>query len=195
MGASARHYPLALHCAACCGELTAAAPVARAQTVLKRSCSSAALSKWSGRCVCCAQAFVYADRSNDPSPQRQLASCHQRSGPEASSTCPPQDLWSILRRRLTEHGRGLWTRGGNHQTHHLVNYGAAYCTHQRPVPNHSATPILVQPRHALAEKTGGSEGLVLASAPLGGALHPSDQPQVARARRRHLRKHAPTKMQ
>ena len=33
------------------------------------------------------------------------------------------------------------------------------------------------------------------SAPRGGALHPSDQPQVARARRRHLRKHAPTKMQ
>ena len=67
--------------------------------------------------------------------------------------------------------------------------------HQRPVPNHSATPILVQPRHALAEKAGGSEGLVLASAPRGGALHPSDQPQVARARRRHRRKYAPTKMQ
>ena len=35
----------------------------------------------------------------------------------------------------------------------------------------------------------------MASAARGGALHPSDQPQVARARRRHLRKHAPTKMQ
>ena len=41
---------------------------------------------------------------------------------------------------------------------HTVNYGESYCVHQRPVPNHSATPILVQPRHALAEKSGRQRG-------------------------------------
>ena len=48
---------------------------------------------------------------------------------------------------------------------------------------------------ARREKREAAKGLVVASAARGGALHPSDQPQVARARRRHLRKHAPTKMQ
>ena len=42
----------------------------------------------------------FAPHRNDTKPQRQLASCHQRSGPEASSTCPPRDLCSILRGRL-----------------------------------------------------------------------------------------------
>ena len=112
-----------------------------------------------------------------------------------SSTCPPRDFWSIPREDDNRHGLESIEFPGSYRAHHTVNYGAAYCTHQRPVPNHSATPILVQPRHALAEKTGGSEGLVVASAARATPLHPSDQLQVARARRRRAPQFSPATKQ
>ena len=100
-GASAarRCCPLALHSAACCGVLTAVASVARLQFALKRSRSSAATIKLSALAIY-ARLTPASHRTATTKPQPQLASCHQRSGPEASSTCPPRDLCSILRRRL-----------------------------------------------------------------------------------------------
>ena len=110
---------------------------------------------------------------------RSLGISQPASHPEASCTCPPRDFWSIPREDETDSLESI-EFPGSYRAHHTVNYGAAYCVHQRPVPNHSATPSFVQPRHALAEKTGGSEGLVVASAARATPLHPSDQPPVAR---------------
>ena len=127
--------------------------------------------------------------------RRQLAAFHQGSGPEASSTCPPRDLWSILRRRLTEaRPHPSTSRAFFYHATQLIMANPIACT---SVPSQITAPHQFSCNRGTRSlrKAGGSEGLVVASAPRGGALHPSDEPQVARARRRHLRKHAPTKMQ
>ena len=118
---------------------------------------------------------------NDTKPQPQLASCHQRSGPEASSTCPPRDLCSILRRRL------------NRGTAPSIEFPGSYA---RPTQFIMANPIartsvqsqITAPHQFSCNRGTRSlrkhEAARAWSWPVRGArcrCTPSEQPQVARA--------------